>query len=240
MAKKAHYYNDNYKKAKKDKSGKDSMPGQLCLDLNGNGLIEHKPQLCKPYFAQKYWGAFKEFLDASGVFNRTWYLYKQIQADPRPEELNMQINSAAMKGDTSLRNRLENQLSDVVKRLTVMKTHQGCETAEELYAKAEKDWNVYRAQLKNLIYYAGKANVPINAQEGDKMFRGIMLAFVLLDDKVRGSCRREYYRKKYVDNALKRIKQTQYSDPISIFDIEKEYVADKKWQENYLRRKKKK
>ncbi len=239
MGKKAHY---NYKEETKDMSGKNDMPGQYRLDLNedGNRLVEQRPQLCKPYFSQRYWGAFKEFLDASGVFNRTWYLYKQIQADPSPEELNRQIGAAEAKNDIALKNRLESQLEDVVKRLTVMKAHQGCETAEELYVKAEKEWNAYKAKLKNLIYYAGKANVPINAKDGDKTFRGIMYAFVLLDDKIRGSCRREFYRKKYVDIALKRINQTHYSDPISIYEIEQEYKADKKWQEKYLRRKRKK
>ena len=237
MGKKAHYYSNE--KKKRDMSGKDTIPGQYRLDLDGS-LVEQKPQLCSPYFAQKYWGAFKEFLDASGVFNRTWYLYKQIQADPDPEELNKEIKDAKDKGDMALQTRLENQLEDVTKRLTVMKDRQGCDTAEELYGKASNDWDAYKAKLKSLIYFAGKANVPINTVDGDQSFRGIMYAFVLLDDKIKGSCRREYYRKKYVEPAQKEIRQTSYSDPISIYEIEQEYKADKKWQDKYLRRKKKK
>ena len=66
-----------------------------------------------------------------------------------------------------------------------------------------------------------------------------MLSFVLLHEKIRGSCRREYYRKKYIDIALGNIEKIGYSDPISIFEIEKAYQKDEKWQEKYLRRKKK-
>ncbi len=246
MAKKAHF---KYKEEFRDMSGKNSTPGQYRLDLDEEklGLIEQKPQLCKPYYAQKYWEAFKEFLDASGVFNRTWYLYKQIEKDPSPEELNEKIDEATRNGSTrEYIDKLKSQLDDVVKRLAVMNSKQECNTKEQLFDKAEKEWKDYKAKLKNLIFYSRKANVPITAKENSenasqrKSFRGMLYAFVLLDDSVRGSCRREYYRKKYVDPASKRCKETGYSDPISIYDIEKDYKADEKWQEKYLRRKKKK
>ena len=237
MAKKAHL---NNKREKRNTPGKNVIPGQYYLDLKeGKRLVEQRPQLCKPYYAQRYWGAFKEFLDASGVFNRTWYLYKQISDDPSPEELKRKIDEAAYSGNESLRLHLEGCLDDVVKRLSIMKARQGCDTETELYAKAEKEWEVYKQKLKDLVYYAEKAKVPINIQPDTKEFRNVMLSFVLLHEKVRGSCRREYYRKKYVDAAQNSINQTGYSDPISIYVIESEYQKDEKWQEKYLRRKKK-
>jgi len=235
----AHY--DGKKNGKKrefkDMSGKGSpVPGQYRLDIEGGqykGTVEQRPQLCKPYYAKKYWESFRDFLNASGAFGRTWHLYKQILNDPRPEELMHDINVCNSPEE---RSRLENQLNGVLERIKVMKTRQKCETLDELYAKAESDWNVYKRSLDTLLSYARSANVPIVAD--DRLKRNIMICFVLLDDKIRGACRREYYRKKFVNRSLKNCEKFGYADPISFYKMEEEYKADIAWQENYLRRKK--
>lgn len=231
---------NNYGKEYKDMSGKGKkeIPGQFRLDVTCQDvkLVEQRPQLCKPYYSKKYWEAFRDFLSASGVFGRTWHLYKQLRDDPTPETLIADINRC---NNPVERARIESQLKGVMERITVMKTRQKCETKEELFDKASSDWDDYKRKLKNLISYSRNANVPIAAEEGQKVFRNIMVSFVLLDDSVRGSCRREYYRDKFVNRSLKQVKKTGYADPISIYDMEAAFKADKDWQDKFLRRKKK-
>ena len=67
-----------------------------------------------------------------------------------------------------------------------------------------------------------------------KQLRDIMIAFYSLDDRVRGSARRQFYREKYIKKALAEIAETGYSEPIAFREIEKAFQLDRKWQDNFL------
>ena len=197
----------------KDLSGdKTITPGQFRLDIEGgnlNGYVEQRSYACNPYAARAYWDAFKEFLNASGAFSRTWFLYKAINVeDPDPEYLKIMVEKHA------------------------------CANPDELFAKSSKDWDNYKRKLNTLISKAEKAKVPINLPKGEenqaKYKRNILISFVLLDDCIRGSARRQFYREKYIDRALNRIKSKGYADPVSIYEMENAFKADQKWQEHYL------
>ena len=194
MAKKAHF---KYKEEFRDMSGKNNTPGQYRLDLDEEklGLIEQKPQLCKPYYAQKYWEAFREFLDASGVFNRTWYLYKQIEKDPSPEELNEKIDEATRNGGTrEYIDKLKSQLDDVVKRLAVMHSETGMQYKKSFSEKLKKEWKDYKAKLKNLIFTPEKpmfqlpqkrtARTKANAKVFAECFTHLYYSTTLLEARV--------------------------------------------------------
>lgn len=220
----------------KSSSGKDkNIPGQFCLDINVNdatldGLIEQQPMKCSPYYSRQYYEAFKEFLKKSGSFGRTWHLYKAIEGDPEESQINWRLNHE------TLSEKDREYLESARDRLKVMREKQHCDTMEELFAKASNDWDSYKKSLKWLITCSARANVPITAD--DKTMKNIMISFFHLDDRIRGNCRREYYRDKYINKAIKTINKSGYYPPISIYEMEEAFKADKDWQERFLHRKK--
>lgn len=74
----------------------------------------------------------------------------------------------------------------------------------------------------------------IEVELAKKQLRDIMIAFYSLDDRVRGSARRQFYREKYIKKALAEITETGYSEPIAFREIEKAFQSDQKWQDNFL------
>lgn len=233
------YNKKKHKTEYSDMSGKkvNATPGQFRLDIDDpslDGIVEMQPYTCKPYHARKYYEAFRDFLKKSGVFGRTWHLYKAIMDDPDLNELQWRLDHENM---SEMERKRVTEIRDAVKNhLYVMKNKQYCKTPEELYAKAEAEWNEYKRSLNWLITCAQRANVPFAADENKK--KDIMISFFHLDDRVRGSARRDYYREKYVNKALKAIEKTGYYPPMSIYDMEKAFKNDKEWQERFLHRKK--
>lgn len=233
-------YNKNKHRTEySDMSGKkaSATPGQFRLDIEDpslDGIVEMQPYVCKPYHSRKYYEAFREFLKKSGIFGRTWHLYKAILDDPNLEELQWRLDHESM---SEFERKHVTEIRDAVKNHQyVMREKQHCDTKEELFAKAEKEWSEYRRSLTWLMTCAQRANVPFAAD--DKKIKDIMICFFHLDDKVRGNVRREYYREKYVNKAMKAINKTGYYPPISIYDMEKAFKNDKEWQERFLHRKK--
>ena len=74
----------------------------------------------------------------------------------------------------------------------------------------------------------------VEVELAKKQLRDIMISFYSLDDRVRGSARRQFYREKYIKRALFEIAETGYSEPIAFREIEKAFQLDRKWQDNFL------
>ena len=85
-------------------------------------------------------------------------------------------------------------------------------------------------EIMSLLHSENIAEVEL----AKKQLRDIMIAFYSLDDRVRGSARRQFYREKYIKRALSEIAETGYSEPISFREIEKAFQLDRKWQDNFL------
>ncbi len=229
----AHYYSRQCSPRKGKKNN--NFPGQLRFNLDGNldqdllALIEEKPvettsqpkqeRTCTPEASKAYWESFKEFLDASGVFARTWNLYKQIKIDPSVKELDAQLNDMNLSPDK--KEQIKEIKEGVVRREIAMRQKMQCDTPEEVFVKAHNDWNRFKSKFNTLIEKASKADVSLALSTEEK--REWMLNFVLLDDAHLGSKRRNFYKDKYVERALKSLEKTGYAEPISMIDIEKEY-----------------
>lgn len=237
----AHYYTRESTSRKK----KDNLtPGQMRFDIDQDLLtiVEEAPlpseqqrlnRTTTPEISRKYWDAFKEFLDASGVFSRTWSLYKQVKKDPSIEELNEQLSDDSLSPEKHAE--IEEIKEGVVRREVAMRSKMFCETPDDVFVKAHNDWNKFKSKLNRLIELAAKANVSFALSVEDK--REWMLKFVLLDEEHEGSKRRNYYKDKFVERALKSLDKTGYAEPISPIDIEAEYLS---WREKNAKRRKKK
>jgi len=113
---------------------------------------------------------------------------------------------------------------------------QDCEDAEALYKKAAEEWCEYLESFNQFVDCMKKVGIslcpcPVSVED-------VMLRFVLIDDRTRGNCRREYCRVKYVSKALDTIRRTGFSEPISLREIEDGFQADKAYQRNYYRKRK--
>lgn len=63
---------------------------------------------CSPEDSERYWNAFQGFLTSSGIFARTWHLFRQIKDNP--DEKNLQkMRNAGYKNQAELSNTLEKQ-----------------------------------------------------------------------------------------------------------------------------------
>ena len=241
----AHYYSrENTPRKKKDK---DVIPGQLKFNLSSGldedllTIIEELPaaisapkkseRACTPEEAKAYWEAFRDFLTAAGVFARTWNLYKQVIKDPLISDLDEQLNDKNLSPEK--REQIEEIKEGVVRRENAMRQGMKCETPDEVMVKARNDWERLKSKFNWLIDKAAKANVSFALAKEEK--REWMLNFTLLDEKHQGSKRRNYYKEKYIERAMKSIAITGYAEPVSLMDIEASYQA---WREKYAKRKK--
>ena len=212
---------NKYNKEYQDMSGKNSnFPGQLCFDVNGknNGnLVEAKEMLCSEKASQNYWNSLKEFLDVAGSFSRTWYLYQSVKYI-----------------DTSLPD--YKLPPEQVKRLNIMRDRHKCKTIDELAVKVQNEKMTLRAKLKWYLACSTNAGVGLIMPEGtDAVYakeNDILNAFVVKHELIRGNLRRDYFREKYLNKALKEISIYKYADPVSIVKMEEAFEEDKKWQES--------
>ena len=242
MANGKHNKTIEYRDTSRDKN---YTPGQLSLDISdGNAkkdLVEVRPRLCSPNESKNFWKAFEAFLDESGAFSRTWYLYRSIKDSPSEKELHERLNNR------SITTHELDIVRDQLKRYDIMRKNHRCNTVEDFEVKLSNDRQRYKSALEHLLQFAAMAGVKPNIpdkysndekvkNEALRIRNNILNAFVVLDDKIRGSARRQYYRDKYVNKALKEIKKFGYSDPISIGDMEKAFNKDVKWQDQFLAR----
>ena len=248
MTKDKNYY--HYKKTEyRNLSGKrcKSTPGQFRLEhidadlkeiivraRKSNEEAEEKKPSCTPEQAKGYWKAFQKFLEFSGSFTRTWHLYSQIKDDSDVSYLSGQLSRRDLSEvekaeyDDRLRRALNHQDSMKI---------QGCDNLDELSMKASKDWQEYRKTFNRLLECSKEVGFSFELNEDEK--DAIMLHFVILDDKVRGNCRREFYKERYVTKAIKAIEKTGFFQPVSIEVIEKAFQADKTYQKLYYRKRRK-
>lgn len=239
----AHYYSreSSPRKKKKDKN----IPGQLSFTFSNIDddlleIIEENPakitsppkseRTCTPEESKAYWEAFKAFLDASGVFARTWHLFQQVTKDPLVADLDKELGSPNLSPEK--REQLKEIREGVVRRENAMREGMHCKTPEEVKVKAHNDWERLRSKLNTLIDKASKANISIALNKEEK--REWMLNFTLLDDKHQGSKRRNFYKDKFVERALKSIEKVGYAEPVSLMDIEAQFET---WQKKYAKRK---
>lgn len=234
---------EKFKRGKKEfkrMSGKNEISGQFALK-RGEGknrkdliLVEQQQYPCEPYYAERYWLAFKDFLDHSGQYGRTFYLYKTMNEEPTPEELE---EALAQPLSIEERKKKEELLEVVKKHYYVMRERQHCNSLSELYKKAEEEWYSFQSSLNRLSSSTDKANVKFPKLDTKKRRKEIMIHFCSLLEKFRGNRRRDYYREKFVSRSLKQIYRTGFAPPISIYDMEKQYLEDLEWQAKYDRRK---
>ena len=241
---KAHYYTDwdrematkKPSSRKKDKT----YPGHLKFQLDDDLLkiVEEKgvesptTTACTPEVSRAYWESFKLFLDASGVFTRTWNLYSQIKKDPDINELNEQMNEPGISLERL--KQLQEIKEGVVRREVVMRSRMHCDDLAQVYDKAHSDWNGYKYRFKVLLEKAEKADVAVHLN--DKERREWMLKFILINDSRQAVKRRSYYKDHFVKPALEKIKETGYSEPYSLVYIEEAYEA---WRKKNVERRRK-
>ena len=246
MAKNKDYYkfetrNSSGKKCKND------TPGQFHLEIidadlrniikkrdNSEKLDIKKPS-CTPEQAKEYWESFMKFLKCSGFFARAWHLYNLIKSDPDVAFLRRQLE----RRDLTEAEKAEynSQLKRALDHLDNMKTRLECESVEELRDKIGQIWEEYEKVFDRFLKSSKKAGISFDPDDETK--EAVMLYFVLLDDEIRGNCRREFYKERYVTRALKSIKKTGYFEPVSFEEIETAFIADKAYQEKYLARRRK-
>lgn len=243
MSNEAHYYNrkNEYGKKPSRKKDKDHFPGQMSLEIDRDLLLITEDKNTHRNYTESekkalrsYWIAFKDFLLASGVVARTYNLYKQAKIDQTVdvEAIKRELVSGNLSPDEYKRKR--DQLRGIEKRQSVMIDYYKSLDVSVVAVKAEKDWDDYKKAFNTLIECAAKANIAFSFTEKQKItwmykFAFYKYAYPGLNSKrqvYNGPKRREFYRTKYVNKALKEISEKGYSEPISLLDIEQEF---KKW-----------
>ena len=235
----AHYYTKTKYSGKSSSSkgkNKDVFPGQLCFDLDSLEEGSYTPRLPKEQ-VKEYWESFKDFVDASGIFARTYNLHKQLEKDPSireiDSELSSQISPERRKELEELREGVERRQKAMHEmkypecdKITKVISWRLCQTPDDVFKKAQYEWDEYKKKLNILINNSATVGVSLALSEEDK--RIWMLKFVLLEPDREGPKRRNYYKDKHIERAFKALDKTGYAEPLSLLDIEAEYKAWRK------------
>lgn len=240
MSKNAHYNNrkSEYGKSPSRKKKNDQHPGQMSqeIDQDLSRITEDKKvdsghSKSEKNVSKRYWLAFKKFLLASDEFARTYNLYKQVKKDQAVDvkELEKTLKSGNLLPEDQ--ESATKQLAGIMKRQSVLNQYYSG-SLELLETMCMVNWQKYKEKFNDLIKNAAKANVAFAFDKEEKKIWMYKFAFKEYtypspDSKPQqydGPNRREFYRTKFVNVALKAINEKGYYEPLSIMDIEKAYA----------------
>ncbi|MBQ6486107.1 hypothetical protein IJI76_00030 [Candidatus Saccharibacteria bacterium] len=203
-----------------------SIPGQMSMDIDLSGNFHgYKESSRDVDVARKYWRKFDKFLDLSGVYARYHNFLIQVESDPTWKEIKLMKDSVEKEKITS----------DKIRHLSLMKGVYNSRDVDTLKKKTERRKFEYRNGYDSLIMAAREAGVDPKIR--DSYVETLLDAFVLSDTCTKGGARREFYRRKFVRPALKKLEKDEYFAPVDIRDIEKAFEKDTGFLASYYRKK---
>ena len=167
-----------------------------------------------------------------GRVNSHYQIMRESHRCETPEELLIKANHDWCEYEKSLKYLLSMAVHANVPHYVFVKTEKEVkpDLSSSSFSGRARIETFRHVEIMSLLHSENIAEVEL----AKKQLRDIMIAFYSLDDRVRGSARRQFYRERYIKKALSEIAETGYSEPISFREIEKAFQLDRKWQDNFL------